>query len=286
MKTILHATDYSENSISALKYAYNMALEIDARLIVLHVFNYPSVLRSESQESSSQIENNAIQEHIYRLEQLCENHLENDIEKMNVTVKAIKNKSAVDAINSIAIKNQSLLIITGMKGTSQLRRLIMGSTAKGLFESSTCPVLIIPEDASYNGIKTIVYATDFETEDLDAIDNLSQIAIPFDAKIKIVHIAPIEKKIEEERKKILEDKIANRVDYKNLELDILYSDDVFNVLKIYSGKLNADIIAMLNRESRSYISEIFYTNLVEKMKSYGRMPLLSFNAKNYGKFHL
>lgn len=286
MKTILYATDYSENSVAALKYAHNMCLDLNAKLWVVHVFDNPTIMQTRAEIPFPNLEKDALRGHTAKLEEFCKKHLGSDLKKMNVTVEAIMDKSAVDGIVSKSEKIQSLLIVTGMKGESKLRRLIMGSTARGLIEKAPHPVLTIPGDTSYHPIKTIVYATDFQVEDLDAIRKLAEIAKPLNAKIKIVHISPLEKPIDKGEKIELEKKVNNHVDYANMELDILYSDDIFNELKICLDKNNADIIAMLERESTSYTSELFYRNLLKKMKSYGKIPLLSFNAKNYGMFHV
>ncbi|MDD3721845.1 MAG: universal stress protein [Lutibacter sp.] len=286
MKTILYTTDYSENSVAALKYAHGMCLKLKAKLLAIHVFNNPTILRSKIEQPFPNLDKDAFREHTAKLEEFCKKHLGSDLKKMNIEVEAIQNKSAVDGIVSKSEKIQSLLIVTGMKGESKLRKLIMGSTARGLIEKAAYPVLTIPEDTSYNPIKTIIYATDFQVEDLDAIRMLATIAKPLKAKIKIVHISPLEKPIDKGEKIVLEKRVNKHVDYANIELDILYSDDIFNELKICFNKTNADIIAMLERESHSLTSELFYLNLLKKMKSYGKIPLMSFNAKNYGMFHL
>lgn len=162
----------------------------------------------------------------------------------------------------------------------------MGSTARDLIKKAPYPVLTIPADASYNEIKNIVYATDFQEQDLDAIKRLAEIAKPLNAKIKIVHVTASKTTVDKGMKREVEIKIDRFVDYENVELEFLYSEDIFNELKIYFGKTNADMIAMLDRESSSFTADLFYQNLVKKMKSYGKIPLLSFNAINYGIFHL
>ena len=162
----------------------------------------------------------------------------------------------------------------------------MGSTAKKLIESAPCPILTIPSDSVKTEIETIVYATDFEDEDFGAMDKLTEIAKPFNANIKVVHISPLEEKIGEKYKKELEDKINTYIDYPNLQLDILYSNDAFKTLKIYYRNSNADFIAMLERKSSSLSTKVFHRDLVKRMEAYGKIPLLSFNAKNYGIFHL
>ncbi|WP_178985577.1 hypothetical protein [Winogradskyella helgolandensis] len=69
-------------------------------------------------------------------------------------------------------------------------------------------------------------------------------------------------------------------------MDILYSNNAFKELKIYFGASNADLMVMLERHSNNFSSKVFHRDLIKRMESYGKIPLLSFNAKNYGIFHL
>ncbi|MGB5645670.1 universal stress protein [Muriicola sp.] len=289
MKTILYATDYSKNSIAALKYACAMSTKMNAKLLVVHVFDYPTLLDNVSlkgEDAFPDIEGDAFKKHHSKLTSFCETTLNDDFKSLTILIEAIENKSVVEGIVSKANEIGAFLIITGMKGGSILREVIIGNTTKQLVEQSPCPVLSIPGDASHSGIKTIVYATDLEEEDLGAISKLTEIAKPFNAKIKIVHISPLEENIGKWQNKAVENKIRKYIDYTYLELDILYSDDAFNDLKIYLGKSNADIVAMLERESKSLTSQIFHRDMVKRMESYGKVPLMSFNAKSYGIFHL
>ena len=289
MKTILYATDYSENSVPALKYAHTMSSKMKVKLLVVHVFDYPTMLDNLSlkgEDAFPDIEGNAIRKHLSKLHTFCTQNLKGELDELNIEIEAIENKSVVKGIISKANEMEVFLIITGMKGGSALREIIMGNTTKHLLEKSPCPVLSIPQDASHTQIETIVYATDFEEEDLGAINRLVEIAKPLNAKIKIVHISSLEEVVGKRQMKNIEEKIHKHIKYPNLELDILYSDDVFNDLKIYLGKANSDLIAMLERESKSLSSQIFHRDLVKRMESYGKIPLMSFNAKNYGIFHL
>ncbi|MEM5565081.1 universal stress protein [Psychroserpens sp. AS72] len=290
MKTILNATDYSERSVAALKYAYSLSKAIGAQLKVIHIFDYPTLLDElslKAQDPFPDIEGDAFRKHNLKLNNFCKEHLGTDLEKLNVTVEAIEDKSVVNGIISKANKIKPLLIIMGVKGGSVLREIIMGNTTMHLLEKSPCPILSIPEDTSRTKIETIIYATAFEEEDLGAINKLTEIAEPLNAKIKIVHVSSLKKsQVGIEEKKEIEDKIHKYITYSNIELDIIYSDAVFEDLKIYFGKANADIIAMLECEDNGGFSKIFHRDLVKKMESYGRIPLMSFNAKNYGIFHL
>ncbi len=289
MKTILYATDYSENSELALKYAHNMSDKMETKLLVIHVFDYPTMLDDLSlkgEDPFPDIEGDAYKKHNAQLKAFCKRVLKSDITSLNIEIDAIENKSVVNGIVDKASEIDAFLIITGIKGYSKLRELIMGSTAKQLIEKAPCPVLTIPSDSVKTEIETIVYASDFEEEDFGAMDKLTEIAKPFNAKIRVVHISTLEESVGKGYKKDLETKIQKYIDYAHLKLDVLYSEDAFNALKIYYRNSNADLIAMLEREDSSIASKVFHRDLVKRMETYGKIPLLSFNAKNYGVFHL
>jgi len=289
MKTILYATDYSENSELALKYAYNMSDKMEAKLLVIHVFDYPTLLDDISLKPEAafpDLEGDALKKHNLKLKAFCKRILKDDVATLNIEIDAIENKSVVKGIIEKANALNIFLIVTGMKGNSKLRELIMGSTAKKLIKNAPCPVLTIPHDSVKTEIETILYASDFEEEDLGAINKLTEIAQPFNAKIRIVHISTLEENIGKRNKKDLEAKINKYIDYTNLKLEILYSEDAFETLRVYFGNSNADLIAMLERESDGYNSKFFHRDLVKRMESYGKIPLLSFNSKHYGVFHL
>lgn len=281
MRPILYATDYSENSVAALKYAVSMSLKLKTKLWVIHVLNYPRILRAEPNGSSPNLKINSLNGHTAKLEDFCKKQLGCDFDKMDMTFEAIQNESAVNGILCHAKKVKSSLIITGMKGTSKLRKMIMGRTAGGLIEKAPYPVLTIPGDCRFNPVATFVYATNFKKYDLNAIKKLVEIARPLKAKIKIVHVAPLEKTIHKRKKRELKKNIQRHVNYSRMDLVILNSNDIFNELKMYFSKAQANMVSMFDSESHSHPSDSLYNNLIKKMKSYGRIPLLSFNDNNY-----
>jgi nucleotide-binding universal stress UspA family protein len=173
------------------------------------------------------------------------------------------------------------MIVVGMKGASKLRELIMGSTTKNLIEKAPCPVLAIPADTSHVTIKTIVYATAFEEEDIHAIKKLIEIAKPLDAEIKVVHVATKKEYSGETQMEWFKSMLQERIDYPKIEFRLLFSEDIFDSLRTYLGDVDADLMTMLEREKRGVIKKWFHQDLVKKMESYGRVPLMSFNEHNH-----
>ena len=90
MKTILYTTDFSDNSVAALKYAYKMSEQMATRLVVAHVFNYPTILGIEGlDEPFPHTEENAFKMHRNKLEEFCQEHLGSVWKNPNIQLQAV-----------------------------------------------------------------------------------------------------------------------------------------------------------------------------------------------------
>tara|TARA_R110000744_G_scaffold145866_2_gene258564 strand:- start:1237 stop:2070 length:834 start_codon:yes stop_codon:yes gene_type:complete len=273
--------------VAALKYAHKMAQQMGTRLIVTHVFDYPTFLGTKIlSELFPQLEKDAFKTHRAKLVQFCEEHLGGNWENPNLQLEVVENKSAFKGIISVAEEWRAYLIVVGIKGGKALREMIMGSTTKHLIEKAPCPILSIPLDASYMPIKTIVYATDFEEEDVYAIRKVAEMAEQFDAEIKVVHISTKKEYKGKIQMEWFKGMLHKKISYEKINFELLNSEDVFNTLRIYLGDSNADLIVMLEREKGGFLKKWFHRDLVKKMESYGRAPLLSFREGNHQLFYL
>lgn len=286
MKTILYVTDYSLNSVAALKYAHKMATHMGTRLVVTHVFDYPTVLGTAGlDEPFPHLEDNAFRIHRAKLEKFCGEHLGSGYENPNLQIEPAENTSVVKGIIAVATEWHAYLIVTGMKGGSAFREILMGSTTKLLIEKGPCPILSIPAGTSYRLPKTIVYATDFEEEDVFAIRKLAEMAEQFEAEIKVVHISSKEEYKGEMQMQWFKEMLLQKVTYEHIDFELLFSKDVFETLRLYIGKSNADLIVMLEREKAGFINKWFHQDLVKKMESYGKVPLLSMRGSHHQLFY-
>ena len=281
MKTIVHATDYSENAVAALKYAHSLSKKLDANLKLVHVFDYPIMVNTKVVEPVPHIEANLYKQHNSKLLELCKKHLGDDLDLQKISTEAIKDTSVVNGIISIATELDAAVIITGIKGVNMFKEFIMGNTTKHLIEKSPCPVLAIPVETSHKQLETIVYASDFLEEDISAIRKLVEIAWPFKAVIKVVHITTKEEYDGITQMEWFIEEIKQKIKYEKIEFEVIFSEDIFDSLRIYLGDVNADLVVMMEREKYGLIDKITHRDLVKRMESYGKIPLMSFNKKTY-----
>ena len=278
MKTILYATDYSEQSVTALKYAHSLALKFGAELIVLHVFNVPLSLASPVSIAFMKKEKKLLVEHRVKLEKFCSNHLGEAVKKIKPILVVAEDNSIVNAIQKKALSAHADLIVVGKKGASKVKEFFLGSTPQGLFKKVTCPVLVVPTGVHQEQLRTIVYATAFEQSDVFAIRRLAQLAQLFNAKIKVIHITTKEEYTGDQQMEWFKELLREKVNYSKIDFNLLYSESVFEDLQAFVVEENASMLVMLERSEELSLKRLFHRDLVKRMQDEIDIPLLSYNV--------
>ena len=156
----------------------------------------------------------------------------------------------------------------------------MGSTAKKLIDKAPCPVLTVPSDHRFEKLTDLVYATDFEVEDLRALEKVVALARAWDAHIRVVHVTMDKEYAGTSQMDWFREMVSQKIDYDKIHFEVLQSDDIIHSLEDYSESQHAGLIAMLERMQNGGGKKIFQRDLVKKMASRNRLPLLSFNERN------
>ncbi len=277
MKTILYATDYSENSVPALWSAFLLAEKFDTKLILMHVFDMPISLASPVSMTHMKTEKKRIVEHRVRLKNFTKEYLGHPENGIDISFVVAKNGSVWSGIHEKAIKLNADLIVVGTKGISPVREFLLGSTTKALIKNAPCPVLAVPEGAGIENLNTMVYATDFEQADIFAIKRLVKIAEKFDAGIKVLHITSRNEYAGEEMMEWFKEMLEQKTSYENIDFELIFSDAIFKELNEYLNDTRVDLLVMLERKDNNFFEKYIQKDMVKKMVSEITVPLLSFN---------
>ena len=280
MKTILYATDYSDNSVTALQLAHSFSKKLKSKLLVLHVFDLAVTIASTVSLSFARKKAKTIKEHKERLESFCEDHLGVQTNSSYISIKVVEGAPAWESIIDCVNKWKVDLIVVGKKGESAIKEALLGSTTTALIEKADCPVLAVPERLSQKEINTMVYATALEEADLLAIGNLAGMAKEFKASINVVHISTKNEYAGEEQMEWFKEMLYQKIKFDNLQFDLLFSEDVFSALLEYVREVDPNMIAMLERQGHSLIKSIWHRDIVKRMLTESDFPLLSFHKKN------
>ncbi len=275
MKKILYATDFSKNAENAFKFALKMAEKSQAELIMLHVFNDPTVWTYPYTKDPFEIKRQASRAWKKSLQELFEPY------KTNVNVKyvALENPSVVKAILSVIKKYDPGLIITGIKGKSKIKEVIMGSTTKALVQQSPVPVLAIPENAVYRDFKNVLYTSDYQESDIQAIEQLIDLVHDYDPAIKAIHVSTYNEFLGDQKMEWFKDLVNDKIGDKKISFELLLADNIFKKLNDYMSENKFDLLVMLEKERFGIIDKWFHDDLVSKMEFRTSIPLLSYNEQ-------
>lgn len=281
MKTILYATDFSDNTLNALQYAYQLSVKTGAELIVFHVLDFPTILNSPSKSPTFfDIEKDIEKLTKDKLQYFCEDNLEEHALIENIRYEVDQDPSHVNAIVAMIKKCNADLVVMGTKGESRLYELLIGSTTQDVLEKAECPVLCVPKESPYKTPTNIVYATDFDEDDISVIHELMEIAILFSAKITILHFTIEGEYSAEKKMEHFKEMLQENVNYRKLKFELHVANNIYKQLNEYLVTHNVSIVAMLERKNQNVFDSWFHKDLVERMEYHISVPLLSFN-KNY-----
>lgn len=276
MKTILYATDRTEQAAGALRYAHDLSIKLGADLIVFYVHQMPPI-RVPVTRLPDQIELQVIEEQEDILWAYCIKHLGDEKDTKKIRYEVVCNDSVLNAIIERSNDLSPDLVMIGRKNKHTDRGLFAGDIGQSLVKRLSCPVLIMPNDLNCLPIQNILYATDFEEADFAAIKNLVPMVEAVNGKIYVVHIGTENQHAVKETMEWFKEMLKQQVDDKNLEFKLLFAANIEKKLNVYSQLLQADILALMHREEKGFFQNLFNKSLIQKMEKHVAIPLIIFN---------
>lgn len=278
LRKIIHPTDFSENASKAFDFAIALSKLFDAELILLHVGELPTIMNSSSSLASfTEMEEGKRASIIEQLKQYTTDKFKDTGSSSKIQFEAKLSSSTIKGIVESINESNAEMVVIGTKGQSKLKEVIMGSTTKGLMSKSSCPVLAIPGKALYKEIKQIVYATDFNRNDIAALKRLVSFAQVFNAKIDVLHIFNGDP-IKNSENTTFQLQLIEQVKYAHLKYETRVSDNVPETLSGYLQYIKADLLVMFEKENTGIINVLFHKDIVKQFAIHTIIPLMSFNT--------
>lgn len=277
MKTILFPTDFSSNAIHASLYAGMLTKQLDAKIILLHVYPVPIPIVAEQQlmfdteisvlQSEEDAKNN--------LAIFTDKFIEDTGLLIENTVQMIEYGIVPDIIiNTCKLVNADFIVMP-TKGTTNAVDRWLDTNAQSVISSVECPVFLIPENTSINLPQTILYAADFEDDEMVATHTLLAIAQPLGASCKVIHIheyfelnigGEVQAQVNELEKEFENDDVS----FKNLN-----REGIVEGLETYMQTHRTDVLALAVYE-KSFLSKIFNTSISKHFVEEAALPMLTF----------
>ncbi|MFZ4772167.1 MAG: hypothetical protein ACOYLO_18430, partial [Ferruginibacter sp.] len=134
------------------------------------------------------------------------------------------------------------------------------------------PVLAVPKNAIYNGIKKMAYGTNCKNDDFETINKFIDVARLFESQVSIIHI---ENKKEDEDDLIewFEMEAKKKIIYPKLGFRMFMGEDLFSEFNAYLADHHYDILG-LHKRTPSFFESIFKPSLTKQFAFHSDIPLL------------
>ena len=273
MKPILVTTDFSPAALSAVNYAADMALALDAALIVLHVYQVPVTVAETPMIliPVEELEGNAEN----RLGELKKNLQHITSNKLDITTEARLGEVA-EEIEESCKKHDPFLVIMGTTGHTALERSFFGSTTLSVVKYLNWPVLAVPKGTEYgNGIHQVGLAWDFtRTNEPIPADAILSIVGTFGSKLHVLHVeldlAPDAGPVDAPLQQALS---ALNPTYHHLR-----EPEVGKGIHSYAEKNNLDVLITLPKKHK-FLDSLFNRSSTSELIEGSHIPVLCIHAE-------
>ncbi len=191
MKNILLPTDFSGNSKNAIQYALKF---FEGENCTFHILNSQKptgyitadVLYGAPGTSIYEGILNDNKKALENMVQFCESNSE----KENFTfIPKLDFDNIVDAINQAVAPNNIELIVMGSNGATGAAEVLFGSNTLKVIRNVDCPVLIVPEDYTFENIEAVLLSLNYQNEvSKESVSLITEIVKKNGASLKILEI--------------------------------------------------------------------------------------------------
>ncbi len=277
MKKILFPTDFSKNAIHAAQYAGMLAKRLEAEVVLLHGYPIPLPTRSvlevnyDTEVSILQSEKDAKR----NMANFAAQFIENTGLNPDKVIQIVEYGTVSDIIIDTAKSMNADMIVIGTKGATNAIDRWLGTNAQSVMNAAECPVWIVPLNAEIMLPESIMYAADFEENEITATNKVLEIAKPLGATCEIVHIQSyFDVKAEQNTQKMV-NVLEGEFENEDVSINNINYLGVVDGLEAYIETNKPDVLA-LGVYDKSFFTKIFDSSISHHFVQQAKLPLLTF----------
>ncbi len=286
MKTLAYLIDEIDKSKELIRFAALFAKDIKANLHVLYV-QYPHVYGTSSYMGASgasvagypsQLQNiaNEVKEKVAGFIK--------EIKTEHSVTSSIEFKSEIGAAPAIIkakVENNEYDMVM-LQGQTEQSFWMQNSTIMDIVRNVPCPVWIIPPDARYQPLKRIIYATDYNEEDISTLKSLIELTKPFEPDILALHISDDDKFEIKLKSEGFAEILNKKTGSNNISLKLIADKegtDAVEILVREAEKAKANLLVVL-KENRNFFERLFKSSFTAELVKSSQLPVLVFHKAN------
>jgi len=271
MKTIIVATDFSPAAFNAANYAAEMAMAINADILLLHVYQIPVVYL----EIPVALAADDIQ---YAAEENMKKVKEELLAKTNGHLRietAVKEGSFIEELKTACEYKKPYVVVLGSQGKTAAERLIYGTHTVYAMKHLMCPVIAVPRNAKFSNIKRIGLACDFnDVLGTVPVEEIKVLVNDFNAELHVLNTASKE---EYNPDALDQSALLQRMFGKvNPIYHFIADNDVDTGVTNFAEMNNIDLLIVIPKH-HSLIDKLIHSSHTKQLVLHSQVPVAAFH---------
>lgn len=275
MKQILLLTDFSENSINAMRYALHLFKDSACNFNILHVESSKSYISDDLVMSGNQsIYDSIVKKPKDKLSELVDD-LKTEFNNKNFSYETLMDYDGLtEAINQTITSTPIELIVMGSNGVTGATETVFGSNTINVIRKVKCPTLVVPDRFVYQKPLQILLPLDLNDGlNSEVFNELLKFFDRFSETIHVLRINPNnETLVEQQSDKLYIDKLKI-----NHKYHIINGVPMDSVVSCYTQTHNINLTALLVQKE-SFFERFITGSTTTKISNKLRVPLLVFHS--------
>ena len=263
MKTIVAATGFSHTADNASDYAGSLAEQLNARLVLFHVYAVPVALGEMSQVFIPVEEmKDSSDEGLKRVKtELLQKH-------SSVTIDIESRLGDLNAeLNDYCEQHHPDLVIIGNHHPEGLERILLGDSTVDLIRHLKTPVLAVPSDSSFQQIKDVAIAIDKDCTQQD-VEKAKVFVANLGASVRFLHVQT-------------KDEHTNIQDLLNIEdqrrLDVVPNESLVEGINLFIQKNQVQVLIIIPHQ-HSKLARLFTKTSTDELTQSIHIPIASIRS--------
>ncbi|MGA8853550.1 MAG: universal stress protein [Christiangramia sp.] len=272
MKNILLPTDFSENSINAIKYALRIFENRTCTFYLLHTFTPAAYHTGEAFKNFTSMELvQATRESAAKKMKTLIGGLKSEFDNQNHHLKWVVDFNLlIGKIRSLVKEKKIDLIIMGTQGATGAREIFLGTHTMYTIKKVKCPVLAVPSGYHYRKPKELLFATDYKILRPQDLRFLEYFIGLHSARLHVLNVytETLDEQQRENRKQLAEFLEGHQPVFHLIE-----GDDIPEVVEAFQKENNIDLMMMLHKK-HSFFENILFKPVINQLVYHTNVPFM------------
>lgn len=284
MDKILCPIDFSATSLNAIEFAARIGAQHQATLTLFHAFTAEEFDRMLAGDLAHRFPSENADDTAGYAEEMLQ-RLADEVVRISGAQGLVgcdyhfSDGPLEQQLVTYADRNGYQLVVMGTAGVKDIYEQYRGSHTAKTVDRAHCPVVCVPEKVQYQPLKKVMYATDYQEEDMDILKEVVAFVTPFASQLEILHIVHDQSLLDKAVHQDFVERVRQTIDYEPLHFSQkVYEEDALHGIDHYAIEEEADLVVLMHKH-RNFLERLLEDDATHRLSYFATYPVMVFQGK-------